>query len=245
MARRRSDIASFFTFGGRVPASVGVLLALTGGASLWGALDPRVPSFAALIPQAILAGQVWRIVTWPFVQRDVLGLLFGGFMLWSLGQQLSYAWSERRFVVRFINYTVVAGVGTTLLAVVLNDPTLGHIGIWPVVIALLVSWAMMFPDRQVNFWGVLPMTGKTLALIVVGGTILSGLFNGGVRGLTTMAPHLIAIATAWLQARGLGAQRRWSQGARQWWSAREQKRRSRHLKVVKKDGSDDRPRWMN
>jgi len=245
VARRRSDISSFFTFGGRVPASVGVLLALTGGASLWGALDPRVPAFAALIPQAILEGQVWRIVTWPFVQRDVLGLLFGGFMLWSLGQQLSYAWSERRFVVRFISTTVVAGVGTTLVAVVLNDPSLGHFGIWPVVIALLVSWAMMFPDRQVNFWGVLPMTGKTLALLVVGGTVLSGLFNGGVRGLTTMTPHLIAIAMAWLQARGLGAQRRWSQGARQWWSEREQKRRSRHLKVVKKDGSDDRPRWMN
>jgi membrane associated rhomboid family serine protease len=241
-------MSSFFTFGGRVPSTVGVLLALLGGASLWGALDPRVPALAALIPQAILAGEVWRIVTWPFVQRDVLGLLFGGFMLWSLGQQLSYAWSERRFLIRFINYTVVAGVGTTLLAVMLNDPTLGHVGIWPVVIALLVSWAMMFPDRQVNLWGVLPMTGKTLALLVVGGTILSGLFSGGIRGLATMAPHLIAITMAWLQARGLGrgGQRQWSL-ARRWWSEREQKRRSKHLKVVKKDkdGSDDRPRWMN
>jgi hypothetical protein len=31
----------------------------------------------------------------------------------------------------------------------------------------------------------------------------------------------------------------------EWWAAREQKRRARHLKVVKKDRSDDRPRWMN
>ncbi len=34
--------------------------------------------------------------------------------------------------------------------------------------------------------------------------------------------------------------------AKQWWAVREQRRRTKHLKVVKRDGSSgDRPRWMN
>jgi hypothetical protein len=120
---------------------------------------------------------------------------------------------------------------------------IGHIGIWPVANALIVSWAMLFPDRQVNIWGILPVTGRTLALMVVGGTFLFGLASGGLRGIISFSPHLFAIAIAWLLSRGK-VRIPWGD-ARSWWTAREQKRRAKHLKVVKKDGSDDRPRWMN
>jgi len=74
---------------------------------------------------------------------------------------------------RFLGYTVGAGVLTTLLAVVWPDARMiGHLGVWPVANAMIVAWAMLYPDRQVNIWGVLPLTGKTLALVVLGGTVL-------------------------------------------------------------------------
>jgi len=241
VARRSPDLGRFFTFGGRIPASVGMLLALMLAASVWASLDPTVLVLAALAPVAIVRGEIWRIVTWPFVQRDVFGLLFTGFMIWTLGQQLSYAWSERRFVLRFVGYTVGAGIGTTVLAFAWSGAASAHIGAWPIVNALIVAWAMLFPDRQVNIWGILPVTGKTLALLVVFGTVLAAVMS---RSLGEFAPHLVAIAIAWIQARGLGGRRLGTQ-ARQWWAERETKRRAKHLKVVRKDGSDDRPRWMN
>lgn len=241
MARRNLDLARFFTFGGRVPASVGLLLALMLVASIWGWTNPTILGLAALMPVAILRGQLWRLVTWPFFQNDPLTLLFAGFMLWTLGQQLSYAWSERRFVVRFLGYTVGAAAGTTLLALVWDSASvIAHLGVWPVVNALLVAWAMLYPDRQVNIWGVLPLTGKTLALLVAFGTVLYGIASG----FAAFSPHLIAIAIAWVQARGLGGRRIGSQ-ARHWWAEREMRRRAKHLKVVRKDGQDDRPRWLN
>ncbi len=242
--RRRAELQNLFTFGGRVPASVGLLIAVVVVASVWGAVDRGIAAFAALLPVAIARGQLWRLVTWPFVETDVIGLLFGCYMLWWLGQQLSYAWSERRFLIRFLGYTLGAGIGTTLLYLVWEDASLGYLGLWPVVVALLVAWALMFPDRQVNFWGILPMTGRTIALLAVAGTVLSGLFRGGVRGLGSVAPHLIAMGMAWVQSRGLGGRRSWF-NARQWWAEREGRRRAKHLKVVKKNGSGDRPSWMN
>lgn len=247
MARRNLDLSGFFTFGGRVPASVGMLLSAMLAASVWGWLNPRLFDLAALAPVAILQGQLWRLVTWPFFQTHPFTLLFGGFMIWTLGQQLSYVWSERRFATRFLSYTVGAGLLTSLLALVWPDARgIGHVGIWPVANGLLVAWAMLYPDRQVNIWGVLPLTGKTLALLVLGGTVLYAIAGGFPRGFAAFAPHLFALGIAWVQGRPR-ARRRSPLGdqARRWWAEREMKRRTKHLKVVRKDGAGgDRP-WMN
>jgi membrane associated rhomboid family serine protease len=241
VARRNRDLASFFTFGGHVPASVGVLLALMLAASVWGWLSPRVLGAVALMPIAILRGEVWRLVTWPFFQDDPFTLLFAGLILWQLGQQLSYVWSERKFVARFFWYTIGAAGGATLLALVWDSATvIHHVGVWPVAIALIVAWAMIFPDRQVNIWGVLPLTGRTLAMLVAFATLLYAI----ARGFAAFTPHLVAIGIAWVQARGLGGRRIRTQ-ARQWWAERGLRRRTKHLKVVRKNGSGDRPRWMN
>jgi membrane associated rhomboid family serine protease len=241
VARRRGDLTSFFTFGGRVPASVGFLLALMLVATVSGWTNPRIAGAAALQPVLIQRGEVWRLVTWPFFQDDPLTLLFGGLALWQTAQQLSYSWSERRFVVRFFGYVVGAGIGATLLAYVWESASaITHIGMWPVAMAFIVAWAMLFPDRQVSFWGVLPLTGRSLALLMAFATLLYAF----ARGFASFTPHLVAMGIAWLQARGFGG-RRLGWQARQWWAEREMRRRSKHLKVVRKNGSGDRPRWMN
>jgi membrane associated rhomboid family serine protease len=236
-------VQRFFTFGDRVPPAIGLVLALMLAASVWGWMQRELQLFAALSPAMILRGQLWRLVTWPFFQDDPFTLLFGGLMVYWLGQQLAYVWSEKRFLMRFFGYAGFASVATTLLALVWSPASGAHIGVWPVANALIVSWAMLYPDRQVNIWGILPITGKTAALLVVGGTFLYGLAGGGVRGIGAFAPHLFAILAAWLLSRGK-VRAPWLE-AKQWWAEREQKRRARHLRVVKKDGSDDRPRWLN
>jgi membrane associated rhomboid family serine protease len=241
-ARRSGEVQRFFTFGDRVPPSVGLVLSLMLVASVWGWMQPELRAFAALSSELIRHGQLWRLVTWPFFQSDPFALLFGGLMVYWLGQQLAYVWSEKRFLMRFFGYAAFASVATTLLATVWAPASAPHIGIWPVANALIVSWAMLYPDRQVNIWGVFPLTGKTLALLVVAGTFLYGLW-GGVGGIGAFAPHLFAMLAAWLLSRGK-VRGPWLE-AKQWWADREQKRRARHLRVVKKDGSDDRPRWLN
>jgi membrane associated rhomboid family serine protease len=246
VARRNLDISAFFTFGGRVPASVGLLLALMLAASVWGWLSPGLAGLAALAPALVLRGELWRVATWPFFQESPFTLLFGGFMIWTLGQQLSYVWSERRFATRFLGYTVGAGLLTSVLGLVWPAARgVGHVGIWPVANALLVAWAMLYPDRQVNIWGVLPLTGKTLALLVVGGTVLYAIAGGFPRGFAAFAPHLFALGIAWMQGLPRARRRPLGDQARRWWAERETKRRAKHLKVVRKDGSGgDRP-WMN
>jgi membrane associated rhomboid family serine protease len=245
VARRGGlQLPRFLTFGDRVPPSVGLVLALMLAMSVWGWMEPEFQSLAALSPIGILRGQVWRLVTWPFVQGDPFALLFGGFMLYWLGQQLSFVWSEQRFLSRFFGYAVFASVATTALAIVWAPASAPHLGVWPVANALIVSWALLYPDRMVNIWGVLPISGRTAAYLVVGGTFLYGIAAGGLRGIGLFVPHLAAVALAWVLARGLGLGGV-LRDARGWMAERDAKRRARHLKVVKKDGEDDRPRWLN
>jgi membrane associated rhomboid family serine protease len=247
VARRNPDFTRILTFGGRVPAAVGGLIGLMFVASVLGWLNRGLMGLVALAPVAIQRGELWRLVTWPFFQDDPFTLLFGGFMIWTFGQQLSYSWSERRFATRFLGYTIGAGLLSTLLGLVWDDASaISHVGVWPVANALLVAWAMLYPDRQVNIWGVLPLTGKTLALLVTGGTALYAIAGGFPRGFAVFAPHLFAIGIAWFQGRPRGARRPgFSSQAKRWWTERENKKRAKHLKVVRKDGPDDRSQWLN
>lgn len=248
--RRRGDLSSLFTFGGRVPATVGFLLSAMLVASLWGFLSPGALGAAALAPELVLrSGELWRLVTWPFFQPDPLSLVLAGLMVWTTGQQLSYAWSERRFAVRFVQYVLAAGAVSTLAALGWDRAAaIQHVGIWPVVDALFVVSAMMAADSQVSLFGVLPMTGRTFALLITGGTLLfavAALRHGGA-GPAAFIPHLAAIGLAWIHVRGVstGTGRTWRQ-AKRWWRERDVRRRSKHLKVVRKNGSDGRSDWLN
>jgi membrane associated rhomboid family serine protease len=244
---RRSalDLGSAFTFGGRIPPALGLLIVLVLVATV-GSWVSRNQGWAALVPALLVRGQLWRLVSWAFVQNDPLTLLFGGFMLYSLGQQLSLVWSERRLLLTFLGLAAGASVITTLAALVWPVAGTPHLGMWPVVNGLVLCWAMLYPDRQVNIWGVLPLTGKTLALLVVFGTVLYGLAGGGIDGLGAYLPHFAALALGYLLMRGPGLPtRRWKLQAREWMAEREFRKRSKHLKVVHKDGKDEPPRWMN
>jgi membrane associated rhomboid family serine protease len=242
--RTSPDLTRVFTIGGRVPPSVGALLIVTGVATILNWQNRAVgQAWAALFPGAILSGEIWRLVSWFFVQGDPFGLLFVALMLWWLGPQLVYAWGEKRFVLRLLGITVGASLVTTALAVVWPEARAPHLGAWPTINALIVSWALLYPDRQVNLWGILPVTGRTLALLVVGGTVLYAVF-GGVAGFGAFLPHFAAMGIAYLLARGLtfsGVFRRAKRGM----ADREQKRRAKHLKVVQRDGGDRPGRWMN
>jgi hypothetical protein len=243
MRRRRGslELPEFFTFGGRVPAGVGVLLIATALLSIFTWQNRALGALLALSPLHVLGGEVWRLVSWPFVQGDPFGLIFVALMFWWLAPQLYFGWGQGRFMLRLLGITLGAGVVTTAVGAVWGGAAVPHVGAWPVMNALLVAWAMRVPDAQVNIWGVIPVTARTLALGVVGGTVLYALFAG----FGAFLPHFVAMGIAYALTRGLSTGGLFGR-AQQSWRDRAQKRRASHLKVVKKSGSQDEPpRWMN
>lgn len=238
--RSRFELPSFFTFGGRVPASIGLVLVVTAVLTIYTWQNRAVAGLLALAPGGIVQLQLWRLVSWPFVQNEPFGLIFVALMFWWLAPQLMWGWGERRFWLRLLGITAGASVLTTLVAIVWSPAAAPHVGAWPVINAMIVAWAMRVPDAQVNIWGVLPVTARTLALGVAGGTVLYALFGG----VGAFLPHFAALAIAYALTRGLSAGQLVGR-AQESFRQQAQRRRARHLKVVDKDRKGEPPKWVN
>jgi membrane associated rhomboid family serine protease len=245
MPRSRSvgQFGRALTFGGRVPPAVGLLIALVVVASLAGALVPGLAGAAVFVPGLVLQGQLWRLVTWAFVETQPLSLVFAGLILWWLGRDLALAWGEGRFLVICLGLAVASALVTLFALAALRLPLmLGFLGTWAVLSGLTVAWGLSFADRQILFYMVLPLSGRALVWITVGGTLLYALFE---HSLLPFLPHLVAQGLAALYVRGRRAGRRFS-GFR--WNPLGRLRRDRkRFKVVEvdQDPDRDRPRWLN
>lgn len=225
-----------FTFGGRVPAAVGGLLAALLLASVSGAVVSGLREATFFSPVFVWRGEVWRLASYLFFEGDPLALLFGGLMLWMFGRDLAHAWGERRFLEAFLAIGAGAAAATSILALAwprLRD--IGAAGPWPVVDALVVAWALRFPDRQLLFMFALPVNGRALLWLTVGGTALYAIFAGVV----PYVPHLMAEGLVALWLRGprprLPRLPRWL------------RRRRGPFEVIHADRDPDtgRPRWLN
>jgi membrane associated rhomboid family serine protease len=231
----RPRLGESLTFGGRVPPVVGGLLAAVLVASVAGALWAPLRDAALFSPALAWQGEVWRVATYPFVESEPFALLFGGLMLWIFGRDLAFAWGGRRFLLAFVGLGAGAAVATSLLALLWPRLLVGMwAGPWPVLDAMVVAWALRFPDRRVLFMFALPVSGGGLLWLTVGGTALFAVFGG----VAPYLPHLLAEALVALWLRGprprLPRLPRWL-------------RRRRPFEVIhaERDPDAERPRWLN
>ncbi|MDX2021380.1 MAG: rhomboid family intramembrane serine protease [Deltaproteobacteria bacterium] len=180
----------------RMPRVIAVIIGAMAVTSIAAAVLGRNTSLPLgqmiyLSPADVLRGQVWRLITWPLIEGEPIGLLFGGYTLYWVGRDLVDAWGERAFALRTLVLTLLVGVLTTAMA--LAWPV-GAAGVWPLLDGLLVIWGLSFRNRTLNFFGMLPLSGLRLAQLTVGLTVLYALFSG----VAAFIPHFIAEGLGYL-----------------------------------------------
>jgi membrane associated rhomboid family serine protease len=238
MAMRRGALDEVLTLGGRMPAAPGGLTVAIVVVSLIGALT-GLDRHLVLHQAPVLDGEIWRLVTWTFPSRNPIGVLFAGMMLFWFGRDLAHAWGPRRFLATWFGFGAAAGLAAVLLA--WSFPRLDAVwsGPWAVLTALLVAWGTLFPERQMLVWFALPMSGRGLVWLTIGGTLFFAAFDG----LGAYLPELCGEALMLLWLRGLSPRGAW-QRFRIWLGARRLRRRAGHLHVAK-GGKNDPPQWLN
>jgi membrane associated rhomboid family serine protease len=223
-----------FSFGGHLPWAVGLLLSVIVVLSLLVAFSDRHLSSlfhaASLIPGDVWRGQVWRLITWTFVEPGPLGLILGCLSIFWFAPDLAGEWGSRRFLAVFGGVVLAAAIGTCLVALV-DRPVLTHayLGIWPLVTALVVAWGLWFPDRVVRLFFVLLIRGWWLAWLTVAITVVYAVYVGW----DSLLPELLAEASilAWAFRRTIFA--RWSKARR---SMKARRREADRIKSVRKRG---------
>jgi membrane associated rhomboid family serine protease len=220
MARGAGEWQRSLSFGGRLPWGVGLVLIVTVALSLLAAFAGRheAPLFelAALVPEDVWRGQVWRLVTWPLLQPSVWGLLWAVVFLWWFGRDLAEAWGSLRFLEVFGAISAVAAIGTCLAARL--DPavmTQTYLGGYAIQCAMIVAWGLLFPDRVLRLYFILPIRGVVIAWLTVAITVLFVVYSGWERFL----PELIAEGStaAWLLRRSIAGRYRRAVGGPPGW----------------------------
>ncbi len=180
-----------------LPATQALLLANVAIFFLGQLLGPGLLSTFALWPIGD-EFRPWQIVTYSFLHANFNHLFFNMLGLWMFGTELEHVWGQRRFVVFYFASVVAAAL--TQIAVNLlmggGGPTVGASG---GLFGLLLAFAMLFPNRTILLFFVIPMKAKWLALLYGVLELYQGVYvmNSGVAHFA----HLGGMLGGWLTLR--------------------------------------------
>lgn len=183
--------------------------------------------------------KIWQLVTSSFLEVEFVALIFQGFMLWMFIPALERWWGFKRFL-KFAALTSVIGVvaGTLVIVLLPSMPNTSAItGLDPLIYASIVAYGTLFANQQVQFFGVLPITGKQLTIGISGFMLLFVVIG---QSWGEGAANVSAMVAAWIMTNG-----KWT--PKLWLLKRKQKRIRAHLKIVsdKDDPAGKGPTYLN
>jgi|GEM_PF-3899232 len=101
--------------------------------------------FFGLVPESVLSRlYVWQLFTYLFLHGGFLHLFFNMFALWMFGSELENSWGTNFFLKFYFLTGAGAGVITVFLSKMPTVPTIGASG---AVFAILMAFALTFPNR--------------------------------------------------------------------------------------------------
>ena len=147
-----------------------------------------------LIPvKTLFEANIWQPFTYMFLHDGFFHILLNMLFLWMFGKEVEISWGK----IAFYKYYLVTGVGSGLLnAMIHYNSTIPVVGASGAVFGILLAFAMIYPNRIVLLYGLVPMKVKFLvigmALIALFSSIL--LKDSRISHLT----HLSGMITGWV-----------------------------------------------
>jgi len=123
---------------------------------------------------------IWQFFTYMFLHSDMWHIGFNMLALWMFGSELEWNWGTRDF----LKFYLVCGIGGGLLVWItsffgLTEPLSRTIGASGAIFGLLVAYALMWPDRLIFLFGILPMKAMHMVILFMGIDLFQGLTNTG------------------------------------------------------------------
>ncbi|NLW59026.1 MAG: DUF1751 domain-containing protein [Firmicutes bacterium] len=177
----------------------------------------------------------WTFLTYPLVNPG-LGDLFALLWLWYIGGSLERTWGGQTYGLFLGLTTAVTSLAFFLVSLIFGV-NIAIRGLWLPLTGLTWAWAKLYPDRELLFWGLIPIRAEWLAWIHAGLVFFNYL---GYYNLLFALAAVSSVAVAYL----FTGQGPFARGVRYWawthnypgkgWAEKiKTKWRRRRLKVVK------------
>jgi len=135
----------------------------------------------------------WQLITYQFMHANFLHLLFNMvFGLWMFGMEVENTWGSKKFLTFYLMCGIAAGISQLILAPIIEPsqtlgPTVGASG---AVFGVLIAFGMMFPDRYIFIYFLLPIKAKYFVMILIALGVLSVGGNDNVANLAHLGGAL-------------------------------------------------------
>jgi membrane associated rhomboid family serine protease len=165
-----------------------------------------LPELLAFAPRNFLT-RPWTLVTYSFVHLGVMHLVGNLLTLFFFGPPLEERWGSREF----IKFYTVGALGGAILSALLYvmQPASYIVGASAATMALMLAFAMIWPDMQILVMGIFPVKAKWL---VAGLAFINLSFavDGSNNGVAVLA-HLGGMAAAFLYLKSPWAPNSWGE----------------------------------
>jgi membrane associated rhomboid family serine protease len=124
--------------------------------------------YFGLVPYLVVKKYfIWQFVTYMFIHGSPWHLLFNMLMLWMFGSELCTQWGDRFF----LRYYFICGIGGGLAVVGLafmepNSFVLPTVGASGAIFGLFLAYGIIFKDRMLYVFGIVPVKAKNLVIIL-------------------------------------------------------------------------------
>ena len=120
-----------------------------------------------LVPKLVWSElMIWQPFTYMFFHGGIWHVLINMFVLWMFGNELERLWGKKFF----LNYYFTTGVGAGLVTMIfgLNSMT-PIVGASGAVYGVLLAYGVIYPNRQVYLYGLIPI--KSIWFVIGVGVI--------------------------------------------------------------------------
>jgi len=120
--------------------------------NMWFALNPLTEGFNF---------QIWQLITYQFMHGGFSHIFFNMFMLWMFGMEIENLWGSKKFLIYYLICGIAAGLAQLFIAPLFSTPAL-TIGASGAIFGVMIAFGMLFPDRHIFLYFLIPIRAKYL-----------------------------------------------------------------------------------
>ena len=149
-----------------------------------------------LVPNAFLSElMLWQPFTYMFFHAPfyssvgISHILLNMLGLWVFGRELEQAWGKKNFLKYYFITGVGSGLVTYFFQIGSENPVIGASG---AVYGILLAYGLLYPNRMLYIWGIIPVKSMWL-VIIMGAIAFFGLLGNsdGISHVTHISGMLI------------------------------------------------------
>jgi hypothetical protein len=120
-------------------------------------------------------------------------------MLWMFGVEVENTWGTKKFLYFYFLCGIVAGLANLFIAPIFSGPA-AAIGASGSVYGVLMAFGMMFPNRLIYVYFLIPVKAKFMIAFLFALEVFNGFFMGGEGSGVAHFAHLggAVIAVVWM-----------------------------------------------